>query len=125
MKDMRIFPCWRLDSIPEAASEYPEFHMFGELPSWGFYVRHVYGLVLKNVRLSVRDDDFRPAFVFDDVRNLTMEGGSVTSLSNNHQVILKDTENASINNLTIDGEELRMVPSYGENKDIKGVELLK
>jgi hypothetical protein len=98
---------WRLDDVPENAAAYPEFHMFGELPSWGFYVRHVDGLSLKNVRLSVRDDDFRPAYVFDDVKNLTLEGGSITSLSENPQVIIKDTDKAKISNVKVDGGTFR------------------
>jgi len=99
--------------------------MFGELPAWGFYVRHVDGLTMKNVRLSVRDDDFRPAYVFDDVKNLTLEGGSITSLSEHHQVIIKDTDKAKISNVKVDGRDLQVVPAYGENGGILGVELLK
>jgi len=116
---------WRLDDVPENPLKYPEFSMFGELPSWGFYVRHVNGLSMKNVRLSVRDDDFRPAYVFDDVKNLILEGGSITSLSENQQVILKDTKKAQISNLKVDGNILKVVPSYGVNSEIVGVELVK
>ena len=116
---------WRLDDVPENPLKYPEFSMFGELPSWGFYVRHVNGLSMKNIRISVRDDDFRPAYVFDDVKNLTLEGGSITSLSENPQVILKDTKEAQINNLKVDGKDIKVVPAYGENSDIVGVELVK
>lgn len=114
---------WRLDSVPERSEKYPEFHMFGELPSWAFYVRHVNGLSMKNVRLSVRDNDFRPAYVFDDVKNLILEGGSITSQSNNPQVIIKDTEKVQFDNVKVDGNDLTMVPAYGENSDVKGVDL--
>lgn len=115
---------WRLDDVPENPSKYPEFSMFGELPSWGFYVRHVNGLTMKNVRLSVRDYDFRPAYVFDDVKNLTLDGGSITSLSENPQVIIKDTDKAKFTKLKVDGKELKVIPSYGVNTEILGVELL-
>lgn len=54
--------------------EYPEFTMFGELPSWGFYVRHVDGIRFKDVHLSLVDEDFRPPFVFDDVLNRDGDG---------------------------------------------------
>ncbi|WP_215222710.1 glycoside hydrolase family 28 protein [Echinicola shivajiensis] len=116
---------WRLDDIPENAAEYPEFHMFGELPAWGFYVRHVNGLSMKDVRLSVRNDDFRPSYVFDDVKNLKLEGGSITSLSDHHQVIIKDTDKTKIHNVKVDGKELKVIPSYGDNTEVLGVELLK
>ena len=39
----------------------------------GFYVRHARLITFHNVHLSLRDSDFRPAFVFDDVRQITME----------------------------------------------------
>jgi polygalacturonase len=61
-----------LANVPERLNSYPEFSMFGELPSWGFYVRHVNGLQMKNVRISYKDDDFRPACVFDDVTGLEL-----------------------------------------------------
>ena len=47
--------------------------MFGELPAWALYVRHVKGLTLRNVHFSLRDTDFRPAFVFDDVEDISKD----------------------------------------------------
>lgn len=63
-------PLSRVDDVPEQEHDYPEFSMFGELPAWGFYVRHVEGLTLKNVRVRIKKPDYRPAFVFDDVKGL-------------------------------------------------------
>ena len=71
-KGMAYMPLWRVGDVPEQIQKYPEFSMFGELPAWGFYVRHVRGLTLSNVRLSLRDDDYRPAFVFDDVSDVRL-----------------------------------------------------
>ena len=71
-KGMAYMPLWRLQDIPEQIRKYPEFTMFGELPSWGFYVRHVSGIHFKNVRLSLADSDFRPPFVFDDAEQVVM-----------------------------------------------------
>ena len=69
-------PLWRLETIPEKPHNYPEFSMFGELPAWGFYVRHARGLVFKDIRVRIREADYRPAFVFDDVNGLTLEGSA-------------------------------------------------
>ena len=71
-KGMAYMPLWRKGDVPEQINKYPEFTMFGELPAWGFYVRHVDGIRFKDVHLSLVDEDFRPPFVFDDVRNLDM-----------------------------------------------------
>lgn len=72
-KGIAYIPMWRLSMVPEEANSYPEFSMFGELPAWALYVRHVKGLKLENVRVSLVEDDFRPAFVFDDVKGLQLE----------------------------------------------------
>lgn len=46
--------------------------MFEELPSWGFYVRHVKGIQMHNIKLRLQEDDFRPAFVFDRVSDVRL-----------------------------------------------------
>ena len=66
-KGMAYIPLWRKHNVPEQIGKYPEFTMFGELPAWGFYLRHVRDITFKNVQLSVADDDFRPAIVEEDV----------------------------------------------------------
>ncbi len=58
--------------IPEKEDAYPEFKMFGELPAYGFYVRHVDDIKFDNIELTYKNDDVRPVFVFDDVKNLDL-----------------------------------------------------
>lgn len=64
--------------------------MFGELPSWGLYVRHVDGLTLKNFRISIDAPDYRPGLVFDDVLHLSIQG--LTIEGDDKPVILHNTE---------------------------------
>lgn len=71
-KGMAYVPLSRLEQVPEKIEDYPEFSVFGELPSWGFYARHVTNLEMKNITLTLDNYDFRPAFVFDDVKDLDM-----------------------------------------------------
>ena len=52
----------------EKENAYPEPAMFGDMPSYGFFIRHVNDIQLNNVELSVEKDDARPAFVLEDVR---------------------------------------------------------
>ena len=66
-KSMAYIPLSRVDEIPESIEDYPEFTMFGELPAWGFFLRHVDGIRLENVSLSTQADDFRPSIVKVDV----------------------------------------------------------
>jgi len=59
--------------VPERAGEYPESAMFGALPAYGFYVRHVRGLTLENIDLTYALPDARPAVVCDDVHDLIVD----------------------------------------------------
>ena len=61
-------------SIPQEAQKYPEYAMFGKLPAYGIYCRHVDGLKLTNIQLQLAGVDKRHALVFDDVRNVTVDG---------------------------------------------------
>lgn len=63
-----------LREIPEKATSYPESTMFGTLPAYGFYCRHVKGLTFTNVRLRTTATDLRHAMVFEDAANITIEG---------------------------------------------------
>jgi polygalacturonase len=56
-KGMAYHPLSRLKDVKENVNGYPEFSMFGELPSWGFYVRHVNGIEMKNIKLILEKED--------------------------------------------------------------------
>jgi len=72
-KGMAYIPLNRLNQVPEQIDKYPEFSMFGELPSWGFYIRHAKNITLKNVRLKLAEPDYRPAIIMDDVKTESLE----------------------------------------------------
>jgi hypothetical protein len=38
------------------------------MPSQGFFIRHVKNLEMTNVEISTQKEDFRPAFVLNDVQ---------------------------------------------------------
>ena len=52
---------------PERETNYPEPSMFGELPVYGFFLRHAKGVTVNDLVVSYLDNDFRPAFLLDDV----------------------------------------------------------
>ncbi len=93
---LAYMPLSRLNDIPEKVSDYPEFSMFGELPAWGFYVRHVDGLSMKNIKLSIAASDYRPSLVFDDVRNLNIKSLIIQGDSKRKQIVLNNTKNVLI-----------------------------
>jgi polygalacturonase len=59
--------------VPEKEASYPESTMFGMLPAYGFYCRHVEGLKFDNVRLWTNEADRRPAIVCEDVAGLHID----------------------------------------------------
>ena len=60
--------------VPEFPDKYPEASMFGILPAYGFYSRHVEGLAMTHVQVRWENADARPAMVFDDVKALDLDG---------------------------------------------------
>lgn len=58
---------WADREIPEQEKSYPEARMFGRLPGYGLYARHVRGLRLRNLELRCGPKEQRPAIVMDDV----------------------------------------------------------
>ena len=72
-KGQAYIPLWRVKDVPEQITKYPEFSMFGELPAYGFYLRHAKNITMKNVKLVLEESDYRPAIVADDVENLVTE----------------------------------------------------
>jgi polygalacturonase len=53
--------------VPELPTAYPQNTMFGVLPAWGLYARHVQGLALVEHDFRARSIDERAAIVTDDV----------------------------------------------------------
>jgi polygalacturonase len=60
--------------VPQREKSYPESTMFGTLPAYGFYCRHVRGLSFVNLQLRTGQADLRHAMVFDDVGDLAIDG---------------------------------------------------
>lgn len=85
-------PLSRLNEVPENAELYPEFSMFGELPAWGFYVRHVDGLTMKDIRIKIKKPDYRPALVFDDVKNLDLQSVQIVGDKKGELIIYNDVK---------------------------------
>ena len=61
-----------LAQVPEFPAKYPEHSMFGVLPAYGFYCRHVTGLRFHNVEIDFVKKEQRPALVCEDVANLEL-----------------------------------------------------
>jgi hypothetical protein len=57
---------------PEAMpNQYPESNMFGDLPAWGYYLRHVQGVTFASCTTTAATTDARPVLATDDVGGMT------------------------------------------------------
>lgn len=105
--------------VPEAGADYPEGRMFGTLPAYGFYFRHVRGLRVSDVQLSYAESDWRPALICDDVEGMRLEGlRAQAEPVAPTQVILKDTRNALITGCTAASVDA-FVTLMGDCEDVR------
>jgi hypothetical protein len=82
---------------PEYEAQYPELVMFGPMPSYGFYCRHIKGIQFNNINVTFGLDDPRPALVCDDVKGPELNGFRCKRSANNDDLmILRNTEDVSI-----------------------------
>jgi hypothetical protein len=63
--------------VPEHPDQYPEHNMFGVLPAYGLFCRHVRNLSLRNIRTTFRQPDGRPALICEDVEGLELAGAAL------------------------------------------------
>ena len=89
-------------AVPEKPEAYPEYSMFGRLPAYGLYCRHVKGLKLLNVQLQLAKSDQRHGIVLEDVENalienlvapLPPEAGSRVRMTDVKKVFIRGNDN--------------------------------
>jgi hypothetical protein len=107
----------RLD-LPERETEYPEYFMFGTLPSYGLYARHVRDLALDNIRFDLETQDHRSAVVADDVSGLRIWALRTSALESSAVVIrLRNTAGTSIERCRIGSSSEAFVSAEGEKDE--------
>jgi polygalacturonase len=58
--------------LPEKEQAYPEYNTFGKImPAYGIYARHLQGVRLRDVRMSLLQSDGRPSTVLIDVAGMS------------------------------------------------------
>ncbi|HVZ24620.1 MAG TPA: right-handed parallel beta-helix repeat-containing protein, partial [Sediminibacterium sp.] len=55
--------------VPEFENRYPEPNKFGVIPAYGFFIRHVNGLKMRDITVSYLQEDQRPPFILNQVSN--------------------------------------------------------
>jgi len=83
-------------ATPEREKEYPEPSMFGMLPAYGFFIRHVAGVELSNVDVSYMKEDGRPAFVLDQVKGADFQHVKAEKAAGVPTFVLQNVEGFSV-----------------------------
>ncbi|HEX8148459.1 MAG TPA: glycoside hydrolase family 28 protein [Pyrinomonadaceae bacterium] len=83
---------------PERETNYPEPSMFGEMPVYGFFIRHARGVEFSNVEVGFMTEDLRPAFHLEDVRGATFLGIAAQKAADVPTFVLKNVEDFNVRN---------------------------
>jgi polygalacturonase len=94
---------------PENEKAYPEPAMFGDMPSYGFFIRHMKGIELNNVEVSFLKEDLRPAFVLDDVKGVELNNVKAQTAPGVSAFVLKNVENFLVRNSSVPDAKLASV----------------
>jgi len=79
--------------VPELEDGYPDPRNFGEIPAYGFFIRHVKGIEMNNVDVGFMADDFRPAFILEDTKNAEFNNVTAQHVEGAAVFVLKNVEN--------------------------------
>jgi polygalacturonase len=81
---------------PERENIYPEPAMFGDLPAYGFFIRHIKGLQMRDVEVSFLSPDQRPAFWLNDVAGAEFIHVKAQREADGPAFVLKNVSNFSL-----------------------------
>lgn len=113
-------------NVPEIAGEY---FQIGTPPAYGMYARNVKGLTLQNVRFDYKNNDLRPAVIFDNINdsainNISVEGS--TEAESTFRVInSKDILLTAARLLTPSAIFMQIEGANNENIKIEGGDISK
>jgi hypothetical protein len=116
--------------IPEKPTSYPESTMFGNLPAYGFFCRHVEDIKFQNVKLETSTPDHRHAIVFDDVEQAVIESfdapytagaAGVISLNDSRHVYIRNCQPPTGTELFLDVRGSRTKNILLSANDLSGV----
>jgi len=81
---------------PEKENDYPEPTMFGEIPAYGFFIRHVNGLDMRGVSVSYLKDEARPAFVISAAKQIDLRDMKIQPTAGASTFMLNEVDGFSL-----------------------------
>jgi len=86
---------------PEKETDYPEPTMFGEIPAYGFFIRHVKGITMSDVEVSYMKNDVRPPFFLSDVDGADFHRVKAQRAAEGKTFILRDVADFSTSQVSL------------------------
>lgn len=74
-------------AVPQKEDAYPNSLIFGDLPSYGFYIRYAKNIIFENIQLRVINEDERPAIYTDGVEQVEIKGLKAEASFNSPELI--------------------------------------
>jgi polygalacturonase len=84
-----------IDSISEDEKGYPQPNIWGNLPSYGFFIRHVQNIELNGIELSSDNKENRYPIIVVDVRKLILRGLQTDLSPGKKNVLVKEVTEIS------------------------------
>ena len=112
---LAYLPLESFKRIPEGIADYPEFSMFGEIPLWGLYVRHLNGLILNNIRLVTKKKDYRTALMVDDAKKVTLQNFDVEGATTAPVLFFNNAKPLWMTKVNVQGDRENAIKIYNTN----------
>jgi polygalacturonase len=105
--------------VEELEELYPEGTMFGKLPSYGFFIRHVKGISMSGISLSYKTPEHRPAFFISDTESFSMLDTDGKSTSG-PLVIIEKSKNGTVAAKSYDFPANNFLKMDAISKNVRG-----
>jgi polygalacturonase len=96
--------------VPELETGYPDPQEFGDIPAWGFYIRHAKNIRMNNIKLEFESPDYRPVFILEDVKGASFSDIQAEPAEGMPVFQLKDVTNFDLHRVNqLDDQRLNEV----------------
>lgn len=101
-----------LVQVGEHEKSYPDPQEFGDMPAYGFFIRHAKNIELNHVEMKLENEDFRPAIILDDVTGTSLNNVTMSKVSSVPSIVLKNVEDIRIKDCRpIKGKRIKKIIS--------------
>ncbi len=110
-------------AVPERPGSYPEPIMFGELPCYGFFIRHAEEIDLSDIRIQSSHNEMLPVMAADDVVDLRLARFQSDRSESTTQLWLNNARNSSFEltdqlSCRISGSKSAALRFFGASREV-------